>query len=64
MKKYAMLVTIEVELGEFEDDQSAAEAGEWAANEFMDAYVVDNTVLYEVDDDGVRIRGIDQPVGI
>ena len=54
-----MLVTIEVELGEFEDDQSAAEAGDEAANEFMDAYVVDNTELYEVDDDGVRIRGVE-----
>lgn len=56
MKKYTMFVTIEVELGEFEDDQSAAEAGDEAANEFMDAYVVDSTELYEVDDDGVRIR--------
>ena len=59
MKKYAMLVTIEVELGEFEDDQSAAEAGDEATNEFMDAYIVDNTELYEVDDDGVRIRGVE-----
>jgi len=58
MKKYAMFVTIEVELGEFEDDQSAAEAGDEIANEFMDAYVVDNTELYEVDDEGFRIRGV------
>ena len=59
MKKYMVLVTLEFELGEFENEQDAAEAADLAAGDFMDAYVVDETKLFEVDDDGVRIRSIE-----
>ena len=59
MKKYTMLITLEVDLGEFENDQDAAESADLAASEFMDAYIVDETELFEVDDDGVRIRGVE-----
>ena len=41
MKKYMMLVTIEFDLGEFENEQDAAEAADRAAGDFMDDYVVD-----------------------
>lgn len=59
MKKYMMLVTIEFDLGEFENEQDAAEAADWAAGDFMDAYVVDETELFEVDEDGVRLQSIE-----
>ena len=55
-----MLVTIEFDLGEFENEQDAAEAADRAAGDFMDDYVVDEIELFEVDDDGVRIRSIEQ----
>jgi hypothetical protein len=59
MKKYTMLITLEVDLGEFENDQDAAECADSAAGEFMDAYIVDDTELCEVGEDGVRIRFIE-----
>ena len=59
MKKYTMLITLEVDLGEFENDQDAAESADVAAGEFMDAYIVDETELFEVDEDGVRVRSIE-----
>ena len=58
MKNYTMLITLEVVLGEFENDQDAAVSADEAANEFMDAYIVDRTRLFEVVDNGVARRRI------
>ena len=59
MKNYTMLITLKVVLGEFENDQDAAVSADEAANEFMDAYVVNDTKLFEVDTNGVSCRRID-----
>lgn len=59
MKNYTMLITLKVELGEFENDQDAAVSVDMAANDFMDAYVVNDTKLFEVDTNGVSCRRID-----